>query len=116
MKIAIIGAGNIGAALTKTLYLKGHDIVIGTRDTTQSNILELLKLGPNITATNVESAVSKSTLLIISVPLDALIDRLNNFRDLGGDENLKHLENLAGAWATLVRAGLGRRCGFKVVS
>ena len=51
MKIAIIGAGNVGGALGANWAKKGHDIVFGVRDPKAEKIQALLKtIGGKATA------------------------------------------------------------------
>ncbi|HLE71032.1 MAG TPA: NAD(P)-binding domain-containing protein, partial [Vicinamibacteria bacterium] len=43
MKIAILGAGNVGSALATALAGKGHSIVLGVRDPAASKYKEMAK-------------------------------------------------------------------------
>ena len=43
MKIAVLGAGNVGGALANALARKGHSIVLGVRDPAASKYQEMAK-------------------------------------------------------------------------
>ncbi len=47
MKIAIIGAGNVGIALGKAWTKRGHEIVFGVRDPESAKARSLAKQFPN---------------------------------------------------------------------
>jgi predicted dinucleotide-binding enzyme len=76
MRIAVIGAGNVGVALTKNLASAGRDVVVGTRD----------PMGPNATAararleavpvTAIAEALTEAGVAILAVPGAAVDDLL----------------------------------------
>jgi hypothetical protein len=69
MKIAIIGAGNVGGALAKQWAKANHQIIIGTRNVMNDDVQTLLKFSPNILATTIsESASLAEVILIAAVP------------------------------------------------
>jgi len=72
MKIAIIGAGNIGGALAKGLDKKGHEIIIGTRNSDDKDAEDLVKGGKHISTDTIINSVSRSDVVIIAVPLAAI--------------------------------------------
>ncbi len=67
MKIAIIGAGNVGGALAAKWSAAGHEIFLGVKDTVDFKGKELLE-NPNTTAHLVGKAVELSEVTLIAVP------------------------------------------------
>ena len=62
MRVAVIGAGNVGKALGEALRRKGHDVVYGVRDATRSDAK------PTET---VEKAIGGTDAIILATPYDA---------------------------------------------
>jgi predicted dinucleotide-binding enzyme len=62
MKIAVLGAGNVGKALGEALAARGHDVVYGVRDPKQSEAKP---------ANNVVDAIQDSEAVILATPYDA---------------------------------------------
>jgi 8-hydroxy-5-deazaflavin:NADPH oxidoreductase len=62
MKIAVLGAGNVGKALGKALAARGHDIVYGVRDPKRSEAKP---------AKTVSDAIQGSEAVILATPYDA---------------------------------------------
>lgn len=84
MKIAIIGSGNIGGTLAKALDKAGHHIIIGTRDTANGDVIQLLQHGQHISANTIQKAVSESEVIIIAVPLPAIPDVAESIGNIEG--------------------------------
>ncbi|MGQ9848235.1 MAG: NAD(P)-binding domain-containing protein [Bacteroidales bacterium] len=59
MKIAIIGAGNVGGALAKQWAKAGHTIFLGLRDLNSNNAKALEKISSNISSRTIEEAIKK---------------------------------------------------------
>jgi 8-hydroxy-5-deazaflavin:NADPH oxidoreductase len=69
MKIAILGAGNIGATLGKKWLAAGHELVFGVRDSTSLKTKTALEnTGGKIPAVSVEEAVRFGEVILLSVP------------------------------------------------
>jgi predicted dinucleotide-binding enzyme len=62
MRVAVIGAGNVGKALGEALRRKGHDVVYGVRDAKRSDV------NP---AEAVERAIAATGAIILATPYDA---------------------------------------------
>ena len=62
MKIAVLGAGNVGKALGEALAARGHDVVYGVRDPTRSQVKP---------AKAVTDAIQDSDAVILATPYDA---------------------------------------------
>lgn len=67
MKIAIIGTGNVGGALATRWAAKGHEIILGVRDTSNFKGKELLQ-NPNIIVKPIIEAVQAADVIALSVP------------------------------------------------
>jgi NADPH-dependent F420 reductase len=66
MKIAIIGAGNVGGTLGKRFAAQGHEIVFGVRDPTREKYLSLVTQtgGRARLASNAEAAAHADVVLL----------------------------------------------------
>jgi 8-hydroxy-5-deazaflavin:NADPH oxidoreductase len=62
MKIAALGAGNVGKALGEALTTRGHDIVYGVRDPARSEATPVK---------TVVDAIQDSEAVILATPYDA---------------------------------------------
>lgn len=113
MKIGIIGAGNVGGALSRASARAGHTVTVSaTEPEHAARVAE--EAGAKSAATNAE-AVADAELVILAVPFDAvdgilreldgklggkvLVDVTNRFapQDLGGPSNAEHIQEKAGA-------------------
>jgi 8-hydroxy-5-deazaflavin:NADPH oxidoreductase len=77
MKIAILGAGNVGNALAAGWLARGHDVVFGVRD---------LNKAPDAKATpmSVPDAARFAEVLVLAVPWGAVPDALHSAGSLTG--------------------------------
>src|SRR5262245_20164224 len=62
MRVAVIGAGNVGKALGGALATKGHDVVYGVRDLKKPNAKP---------AETVEKALAGGDAIVLATPYDA---------------------------------------------
>jgi 8-hydroxy-5-deazaflavin:NADPH oxidoreductase len=83
MKIAIIGTGNVGAALATKWANKDHVINLGVRDTTNFKGIELLH-NPNTKAFKIEEAVKQSDIILLSTPAISTIEVVKSLGDTFG--------------------------------
>ena len=74
MKIAIIGAGNVGGALAAGWARAGHEIILGARNPADNEIKALMASNKNISATSVSEATQQAEVILISVPVAAIND------------------------------------------
>jgi hypothetical protein len=94
MRIAIIGAGNVGGGLGKAFGAVGHEVVFGVRDPESTRTLTALAEIPAATAVSPAEAVVGADVIVIAVrpaglasvvagigPLDGrvVIDAMNRF-------------------------------------
>lgn len=75
MKIAIIGAGNIGRTLGKRFAENGHEVFYGVRNPQESQELDG-KVGTN------EEACKDAEIVLLAVPFGAIESALNSCGDL----------------------------------
>jgi len=85
MKIAIIGAGNLGGALGRAWAKHGHSIIFGVRDPAGSKTkLPLAEIGASATAAAVPEAVRQGELVVLATPYEAATEVIAEMGDLRG--------------------------------
>ncbi len=68
MKIAILGAGNIGGTLGGKWVGAGHQVLFGVRDLQSAKTISALEQAQAAKATDVPSAIQGSDVVLFSVP------------------------------------------------
>ncbi len=72
MRVAIIGAGNVGGILGQTWITRGHDATFSIRDTEAASISDLLKrIGAQARARSVADAVRPAGVIVGATPWPA---------------------------------------------
>ena len=72
MKIAVLGAGNVGSALATGWIRAGHQIVFGSRDAqSEETQATLKKLGPQARAANNADAAAQGDIVVSALPWEA---------------------------------------------
>ena len=66
MKVAIIGAGNVGRALATTFTRAGHTVVVAARDPEHAGAVAAA-IGANVASNNVEAAAA-SDVVVLAIP------------------------------------------------
>jgi len=85
MKIAIIGAGNVGGALGANWAGKGHDICFGVRDPKAEKTQSLLgKIGGKARAGSPAEAAAFADVIVLSTPWPATEAVIRSMGDLKG--------------------------------
>ncbi len=85
MKIAILGAGNVGGNLGKRLAANGHEVVFGVRDPNSSKTQAALSaIGPTAKALNIAEATAFAEVVALTVPWLAVEETLNSAGDFSG--------------------------------
>lgn len=85
MKIAIIGAGNVGGELGKLWAAKGHEIFFGVRDPKDPKLQDLLKSTQGrARAGTVNEAAPGSEIVVLATPWSATADAIKSAGDLRG--------------------------------
>jgi predicted dinucleotide-binding enzyme len=84
MKLAIIGAGNVGGALGANWVQKGHDIVFGVRDPKADKTQALLKsIGGKASASSPAEAAACADVIVLATPwpaTEAVIRSMGNLK------------------------------------
>jgi NADPH-dependent F420 reductase len=85
VKIAVIGAGNVGAALGKLWAHKGHDIVFGVRNAQDAKVQNVLQsAGNSARAATVKDAASFGDVTVLATPWTATRDAIESAGSLAG--------------------------------
>jgi NADP oxidoreductase coenzyme F420-dependent/Domain of unknown function (DUF1772) len=85
MKIAIIGAGNVGSALGPGWAAAGHEIVFGVRDPNDAKVQEVVRsVGGRARAATVRDVVAPSEVGVLATPWPAAKDALTAAASLHG--------------------------------
>ena len=73
MKIAVLGAGNIGGTLAKKWLAAGHDVIFGVRDSQSAKTrLALENTGGNLRAVSLQQALRFGQVILVSIPWGAV--------------------------------------------
>jgi predicted dinucleotide-binding enzyme len=73
MKIAVLGAGNIGGTMGKKWAAAGHEVVFGVRDATSPKVTALLKdISGNGRVDSVANALAFGDVVLVAIPYDAV--------------------------------------------
>ena len=79
MKIAIIGAGNVGGTLGKGWAKKGHTVMFGVRDAANPKVAALVKeAGAGASSGSVREAAAFADVVVLTTPWDAAQDALRS--------------------------------------
>lgn len=83
MRIAIIGAGNVGSAIAHGLKGKGHAVALGARDTDDASVKELAA-ATGSTAKTPQRAVSDADVVILALPWSSAEQAVRSLGSLAG--------------------------------
>jgi predicted dinucleotide-binding enzyme len=107
MRIAIIGAGNVGGGLGAALATAGHEVVFGVRDPDGDTARGAVAAAPGARATSPAGAIGGAEVIVVAIRPDAIaevvgglppldgrvvIDAMNRF---GGDPGRSTTQDLA---------------------
>lgn len=85
MRIAILGAGNVGGALGRLWAAKGHEVMFGVRDPKDPKLQELLKsAGGKAKAGSVKEAAAFGEVVALATPWPATQEAIRSAGDLAG--------------------------------
>ncbi|MEA3148203.1 MAG: 8-hydroxy-5-deazaflavin:NADPH oxidoreductase [Verrucomicrobiota bacterium] len=84
MKIAIIGAGNVGTALGNAWTKRGHEIVFGVRDPESAKARSLTKQFPNAHLLLNGAAAQKAEFIVLATPWQSTEEAVRACGDLQG--------------------------------
>lgn len=83
--IALIGTGNVGAALGQRFAGNGHTIVYGSRDPAAADVAQLVRAtGHGAIATTPAEAAARARVVVLAVPWRAVEDVVRGLGDLAG--------------------------------
>ena len=85
MKIAIVGAGNVGGTLGQAWARKGHDVFFGVRNPRDDKTRQLLQgIGSKARAGTVAEAAAFGAVVVLATPWQATEEAVRSAGDLGG--------------------------------
>lgn len=85
MKIAIIGAGNLGSALGRSWAKAGHSIIFGVRNPAGGKTRPpIAEIGSAASSVVVPDAVRSGDVVVLATPFDAAADVIGAMGDLRG--------------------------------
>ena len=84
MRIAIIGAGNVGGGLGVALTEVGHDVVFGVRDPDSPKTAAALNALPDVRATSPAEAVDGADVIIFALRWEAVPPTVTGLPSLAG--------------------------------
>ncbi len=82
MKIAVIGTGNVGAALGRRWSAAGHDVVFGARDPSSKKVLKLLEGTQGARADLAAAAAAEAEIVVLATPWAVSEDVVRGLGDL----------------------------------
>jgi predicted dinucleotide-binding enzyme len=82
MRIAIIGAGNVGGGLATGLVRAGHEVVFGVRDPDSEKTRAALKAAPGSRATEPGPAAADADVVIFALRWDAVPPTVADLPDM----------------------------------
>ena len=84
-RIAVIGTGNVGAALGPEFAAQGHTIVYGSREPNREDVQALVaRTTGDASATQPQQAVTGADMVVLAVPGTAAVDIAASLGDLSG--------------------------------
>ena len=85
MRIAIIGAGDVGGTLGRRWAELGHSVIFGSRDPSSARLTDLLeKSGENASAKSLSQAAAEGEVVVLATPWPAAEEALRAAGDLRG--------------------------------
>jgi NADPH-dependent F420 reductase len=83
--IAMIGTGEVGAALGQRFAAAGHRVVYGSRDPARADVQQLVtQTGPMASATTQRDAAQSADVIVLAVPWDVAEALVGELGDLSG--------------------------------
>lgn len=85
MKIAIIGAGNVGGTLGAAWASKGHQVVFAVRNVNDDKVKKLISdTKGKVTAASIPDAVAQCDVVLLATPWQGAQDALKSAGNLAG--------------------------------
>lgn len=82
MVIAILGAGNVGAALGAGLQRAGHAVTFGVRNANSQKTEKAAALAPGATFETMQAACATAQVIIVTTPPEAVVSFAPHLGDL----------------------------------
>ena len=82
MKIAIIGAGNVGGALALGWVKSGHEITIGARDMNSVKVIKVTSQNSSIKVKSIDVASKEAEVILIATSPAAVGEIANQLGDV----------------------------------
>jgi NADPH-dependent F420 reductase len=83
--VAIIGTGNVGAALGRRFAENGHTVVYGSRDPDAADVRELVATtGNGAAAVTQPEAAARADIIVLAIPWTAAEDVVRSLSNLAG--------------------------------
>jgi predicted dinucleotide-binding enzyme len=96
MRIAIMGAGNVGGGLGTALSKVGHDIVFGVRDPDSDKTRQALAAAVGASAASPAEAVDGADVVIFALRWDAVADMVAQLPPLAGRVVIDSMNRFSG--------------------
>jgi predicted dinucleotide-binding enzyme len=96
MRIAIIGAGNVGGGLGAALSAVGHEVVFGVRDPESEKTVSALAACPGASATNFAEALDGADVVAFALRWPAVAAAVVDFPSLAGHIVIDAMNRLDG--------------------
>ncbi len=96
MRIAIMGAGNVGGGLGQALAAVGHDVVFGVRDPQSMKTQVALAAIPDATAVRPGEAVANADVIVFTLRPDALAAAVADLPPMDGRVVIDAMNRLGG--------------------
>src|SRR5262245_57820551 len=85
MKIAVIGAGNVGGTLGRSWAREGHDVFFGVRQPQDDKMRRLVgSIGPRVQAGTIPQAAAFGEVVVLATPWQATEEAVRQAGDLTG--------------------------------
>jgi predicted dinucleotide-binding enzyme len=84
MRIAVLGAGNVGGGLGRAFVRAGHQVVFGVRDPASDKTREALAAAPSSTATSPGESVDGADVVVFALRWAAVPDTVAQLPALAG--------------------------------
>src|SRR5207253_6922054 len=108
MRIAIIGAGNVGGGLGTGLAQAGHEVVFGVRDPDSEKTRAALKAAPGSRATKPGDAALDADVVIVALRWDAVPPTVAELPDMDVRVVIDAMNRFSGDPTPQHRPGPGR--------
>ena len=86
MKVGILGSAAVGQALGKAFLTEGHEVMIGTRDTSKESVVKWQKANPTAKLGSFAETAKFGDLMVLAVSGDVALNAI----ELAGRENFSN--------------------------